>query len=91
MVYEIVLLTLALELLTIAGRAFFGSNKARFKKNTFKYKVRIHHGYVGAALVALNVLFPSELLLITGATLFFSDAIHHFLVLPLWVGRTEFP
>ncbi len=91
MLYQIILLTLTVELLTIAGRALFGSNKARFKKNTFKYKVRIHHGYVGAVFVALNFLFPSDLLFITGATLFFSDAIHHFLVLPLWVGRTEFP
>jgi hypothetical protein len=55
-------------------------------------KIRIHHGYVGLFLLLIASLFyPYESLFILGWVLFLSDAIHHFVVLPVWVKRTEFP
>jgi len=91
MIYKIAIFTALLEILTILGRMRFGSAQAQFKKNKFKYKVRIHHGYYGIALIIIFQFFPIEWLAIAGWTLLISDTIHHFIVLPIWIGRTEFP
>jgi len=65
---------------------------ATFHKERSPLPVRIHHGYVGLALVAVGHWFVSnEHLIILGWALFLSDVTHHFVVLPVWVGRTEFP
>ena len=81
-----------IELVTVLNRACFGSMQAFFKKNKRYFKVRIHHGYVGIAfLIAYHYFLQEEILYIAGVALFVSDAIHHFIVLPIWVGRTEFP
>lgn len=57
--------------------------------------VRVHHGYPGIALVGVS--FTGTLggpvesaAIIVGWGLLLSDAVHHFVVLPLTVGRTEF-
>jgi hypothetical protein len=57
--------------------------------------VRVHHGYPGIALVGVS--FAGVLagpvdsaVVIVGWGLLLSDAVHHFVVLPLTVGRTEF-
>ena len=91
MLREIILISLVIELLTIGGRLYFGPMKERFRKMRFKYKARIHHGYIGVLLILFYLFIKSELLFITGMSLFLSDLIHHFVVLPLWIGRTEFP
>ncbi len=91
MITEILILTLIIEASTIIGRFIFGPVKDRYNKNNFKYKVRIHHGYIGFVLILFFVLYTNNLLAISGFSLFISDVIHHFLVLPIWIKKTEFP
>ena len=57
--------------------------------------LRLHHGYPGIALVGASftgmLSGPVEsAVIIVGWGLLLSDAVHHFVVLPLTVGRTEF-
>ena len=58
------------------------------------FGLRIHHGYAGILLLLLATLplspFPLRLGIIVGLGLALSDALHHFVVLPLSVGATEF-
>jgi hypothetical protein len=91
MLTKIIVLTLAIEFFTIIARILFGSMKEKYKKIKFQYKLRIHHGYLGIILVLIHLFYPIELFFIAGLSLLFSDAIHHFFVLPVWVGKTEFP
>lgn len=91
MILETFTLITIIELLTIIDRLIFGSVKEKYQKWKFKYKIRIHHGYIGLLLIIINLGYYSKALYIIGLSLFISDAIHHFIVLPLWVGRTEFP
>ena len=86
MLLEIALLTSAIEIITCIGR-FWLKQRAR----NWNWPVRIHHGYVGIALLLLWFALPKDMLLVGGASLVLSDAIHHFVVLPLAVGSTEFP
>jgi hypothetical protein len=87
---EIALFTALAEFATIIARLIFGSKKEKFDFNP--PKIRIHHGYVGIAiLLVASLFFPYEAVFILGWVLFLSDALHHFVVLPLWVKRTEFP
>ena len=56
---------------------------------------RIHHGYPGVALAGVTAIgMPDDPVLwsgiMVGWALLLSDAVHHFVVLPLAVGRTEF-
>jgi len=88
MIWEIILITLALEILTILGRIKFGSWREQHKG---KPTVHIHHLYIGILVSLSYLLFPYPWVLIIGASLFFSDAIHHFIVLPIWQRKTEFP
>ncbi len=90
MIKEIIILTIILESITIFGRFFFGSMRAFHKKN--KIPIRIHHGYIGLLLIILHYsIIPYPILLLIGGALFLSDFIHHFLVLPIWINKTEFP
>ena len=88
---KIILLTLAIELITILGRIQFGSIQNHYNKIKFKFKIRIHHGYIGIALSLIYLIYPVQEYLIIGIALLISDAIHHFITLPIWVSRTEFP
>jgi len=88
MITEILLLTLLIEIATIASRALFGSAQKFYTKN--RIPIRIHHGYIGLALIALYILFPvPTIFIVTGTALFLADLIHHFIVLPILVGRRE--
>lgn len=91
MINEIILLTIIIEITTISGRIFFGSARENYKKSKFRYKIRIHHGYFGLILIGIYFLIRSDILLIIGLALLISDVIHHFIILPLWIKRTEFP
>lgn len=91
MLKEVIILTLIIECILIIGRLIFGSMKETFNKHKDKLKVRIHHGYIGVILVLVYLSWAYSPLLIVGMSLLLSDLIHHFIVLPLWVGRTEFP
>lgn len=89
MILKIVILTIIIEILTILGRLCFGSVK-EFNKR-YKIKFRIHHGYIGIVLIIIHLIFQQKILLILGLPLLFADAIHHFIILPLWIKKTEFP
>ncbi len=86
MLIEIVILTVIIELVTCIGRFIF-----KLRSRDVKWPVRIHHGYVGIVVLLAWFFTPYEWLLIIGTSLLLSDALHHFVVLPLTVGRTEFP
>lgn len=90
MFFEILFLTLLAETATVIARLSYGSKKEKFELNP--PKIRIHHGYVGILTLAMAYFFfPFEMLFISGWVLLLSDAIHHFVVLPVWVNKTEFP
>jgi hypothetical protein len=84
----IILLTIVMEFATIIGRKYFGSWRKRHKG---KHVQHIHHLYVGFLIVFAYALFPYTILLIIGLSMVFSDLIHHFIVLPIWIEKTEFP
>ena len=84
----IIILTLMIELGTIIGRIGFGSWRQRHKGKKVGH---MHHMYVGIFICFFYFFITLDIVLIVGLSLFFSDAIHHFIVLPLWVKRTEFP
>ncbi len=86
---EIIILILAIEAATIFARVVFGSARELYKK--LGIKIRIHHIYLGLFLIILSFLFFEGVLLVLGASIFLADIIHHFIVLPVWVKRTEFP
>ncbi len=56
--------------------------------------LRIHHAYVGLAVIVLGLLFARgptlQWSVIVGAALVISDLVHHFLVLWLVTGSPEF-
>ena len=95
MIAVIVILTIVIELMSIYGRAVYGQmKKTKTVRRIYKklnLKVYIHHGYVGLLLSLLYIPFPKQILLIIGLPLLLSDIIHHFITLPIWVGKTEFP
>jgi hypothetical protein len=90
------------ELATCVGRfglkISFKEKEAAIKKLTFG--IRIHHSHVGIAIILIASVVPLfsfvkaswlALLGVIGWGLLLSDAIHHFLVLYLITGNTEFP
>ena len=79
---------MAIECLCVIGRLIFGSAEKFYKKRKL---VRIHHGYVGLGLVLISFFYFNFYLVVLGWSLFLSDLVHHFIILPLWVGKTEFP
>ena len=101
-IISILACTLICELATCTGRfalkISFKEKEQVIKKLTFG--IRIHHSYVGIGMIlaaAIASLFVSgkppwlSLLGILGWGLLLSDIIHHFLVLYLVTGNTEFP
>lgn len=79
------------ELVTIVGRLVFGSKKEQIARMKKKPRVRIHHLYTGIFVLLIYLVWPLDWIFILGFGLTLSDALHHFVVLPIWVGRTEFP
>ena len=91
MIKEILILVLIIEGSCILGRLVFGSMKNIYNKNKRRLRIRIHHGYLGVLLILIYLIYPKNVLLIAGMSLVISDLVHHFIVLPLWIGKTEFP
>ena len=90
-------LTFALEALTCILRFASGleSTKDTTFIGSFTLGIRIHHGYIGALVLAAWWLMPAHLawrpwVLRVGAALFLSDMIHHFLVLWPITGHHHF-
>jgi hypothetical protein len=90
-------LTFAVELVTVFLRFGLGlrSGTEGSRIGRLTRGVRIHHGYVGAALLLGGALFgpasaAGTALFFAGFALAVSDIIHHFLVLWPITGATEF-
>jgi hypothetical protein len=101
-ILAVVACVVVIEIVTCIGR--FGFDISMKEKEgaitALIFGVRIHHGYVGAfCLLSAFVItrfklkgdFNTNLLYIGGWALLISDIIHHFIVLYLIVGKTEFP
>ena len=92
-------LTVLFEGITVFNRFGLGLEAARETASTIGRLtggIRIHHGYIGLALIALAVAVwrkrpaLSGWTLAVGIALVGSDLIHHFVVLRLVVGSSEF-
>ena len=94
-----IILTVVIELFTIAMRYVLGLQSTRDSASIigpWTFGLRIHHGYVGillligAFLVRDRAAKLARNLIVWGAALVLSDAIHHFLVLWPIEGSPEF-
>lgn len=99
LVRPIVLLTIAIEVVTVVLRFGFALDSTRDTASTIgvlTLGLRVHHGYCGIVIVlvawGLSQHFPrcSRLLYIVGWSLFLSDVIHHFAVLWPITGTPQF-
>ena len=84
---NVIWMTALFELVTIFSRLKLGSIKKFYKKT--KIKFRFHHGYTGVLMMLAYFILPYEILLSVGSALILSDLLHHFVVLPLWIGERE--
>ena len=92
-----VLVGVAIEAVTLALRFGAGMQSTRdtgFLAYLF-FDIRIHHGYVGLALLLIAALRPEpvgwrHLALIIGGALVLSDLVHHFCVLWPVTGSPQF-
>jgi len=93
------LLTAAVEAVTVVLRFGFKLQATRDTASTLgvlTFGVRVHHGYIGAALILVSLLHARmrpalcRWILVLGAALLCSDMIHHFAVLWPVVGSPEF-
>ncbi len=98
----VIVLVIILELLTCMGRFVIGFSVKEHESavTALTFGVRIHHGYTGLAFVIVAAAVgrftkcPRKHLRkvsIFGVALVVSDFIHHFIVLYLVTGSTEFP
>lgn len=93
----IAVITLLMEVFTCFLRFNLGWKARRDTRflAPFTFGLRIHHGYVGLAILAVCWFISGESAVRTwalwiGAGLFVSDVVHHFLVLWPIVGSPEF-
>ena len=88
-----IVVTLVGELITIACRIAVGEPAADYLKPDTHILIHMHHMFwavpflVVAGLVWRNEKLRARLLGLS-AGLILSDLMHHFVVLPLWVGNT---
>lgn len=75
----IVALTIFIEILTVLLRLVM---KLQSKVWQADY-IRVHHGYIGMAVLLASFAFPDLLLWEIGWALIISDLVHHYTVLPL--------
>lgn len=90
-----IVLAIGLELITVWARFALGLESTRDTQllSMFTFGVRIHHGYIGLLLLALCLFIDGgnrNLIMMIGFALFFSDLIHHFLVLWPITGSHQF-
>ncbi|MFM9963228.1 MAG: hypothetical protein ACKV2Q_18625 [Planctomycetaceae bacterium] len=86
-------LTVVMEIATIAMRIAFGQSAAEYIAATEPpFLMQIHHMFWSLPFVlvgmAVNERRMSWMLWSVSLGLIASDLLHHFLVLPLWVGNT---
>ena len=81
----IIVIVLVLEFIIIIGRLIFGSAKQFLKIRKIPH---IHHLFFG---IILLFLYKFWFCLEIGIAMIVSDFFHHFIVLPIWIRKTEFP
>lgn len=89
----VLLLTVVMELVTIAMRIVCGQSAADFIHATEPpLLLQLHHMFWSAPFVVVGVVVHERrmscVLWSISLSLIVSDFAHHFLVLPLWVGNT---
>ena len=82
------LLVVLFETIEIFGRLVFGSAKDGYAR---KLGFTIHTSYVGVTFSIIYFLFSGDVFFIFGLALIIQDVIHHLVILPVLVGRNEFP
>tara|TARA_Y100000310_G_scaffold152352_1_gene151853 strand:+ start:488 stop:793 length:306 start_codon:yes stop_codon:yes gene_type:complete len=93
-----ILLAVIIELITVITRFGF-KLKAKPLKEKIGFPVKFHHLYLGIFILVVGLFYNITLFsLFGGIALFeigfgiaFSDVLHHFVVLKLAIGKTEFP
>jgi len=86
--------TIVFELITIISRLISGISAAEaHEKYHYPLILKIHHLFWGLFLILIGYFFikrfpkPGRWITGIGIGLFFSDVIHHFIILPLWKGN----
>jgi len=86
--------TIVFELITIIIRLISGISAAEVQEKYYYPMIfRIHHMFWGLLLIFAGLLFIKRFpklrtwMIGIGMGLFFSDVIHHFIILPLWKGN----
>lgn len=99
LLWQTIAWTVILELITVALRFGFALESTRDTASTIgrlTFGLRIHHSYMGIALLPVAMWLErrspkwSTIILALGLGLFFSDMIHHFVVLWLVTGSPQF-
>jgi hypothetical protein len=87
--------TVFYEVATIISRALSGISAGEFhERYNLPIYLRIHHMFWGLLVLIIGLAIAkrrpklSPWIAGIGIGLFLSDVIHHFIVLPLWVGNT---
>jgi len=86
--------TIVFELVTIITRLVSGISAAEAQeKYHYPLILKTHHLFWGLLLILIGLLFIKHFpklrawIIGIGLGLFFSDMIHHFIILPLWKGN----
>lgn len=92
--YSTLVCTILFELLTVFARVYVGKSAAQWNAETRPpLLVQMHHMFWSVPFIPLAIWLrerKNTVVLLWGFSLglILSDLLHHFLVLPLWVGNT---
>ena len=94
-IWTVIILTIAIEFLTLFNRFFLKlSSKEIYikiiKRLDLKFFVHVHHSIFGLVLAIVSYYFGFVLFFNFGVAMILSDAIHHVLVLWPILGHPEF-
>jgi hypothetical protein len=87
------LLTVGIELVTVVARLIAGQSAAEFNRSVDPPLIlKVHHPLYAVPVIAVGLLVRgprlSRALWALVIALVASDALHHLVVLPIWVGNT---
>jgi len=94
-------LAIVIEIMTYILRFGYDLHSRTIQKK-FKFPVRVHHMYVGAFFAGVGPFYSPQIfqyvhfygpvyLLDIGLAILLSDVIHHFIVLPAFHQKIDFP
>ena len=96
---KIILISLMIiEVITLVFRFGFNRRSRDFYSNSLnrrwgKYKFHWHHLFLGLVIVPLSLMFSGmfeKFMFNLGLGIVFSDLVHHFIILNIFVGESEF-